>query len=142
MTESPQRLTLEGIQAALERSPFAVFLGLRVLAADHEAQTLRIAMPMRPELERKSSSAQAHGGAIASLIDVAGDFAVGMLVGGGVPTINLSVDYLRPASGGELQAIASVRRLGRTLGVVDIDVIDMQAKLIAIGRASYSAVRG
>jgi uncharacterized protein (TIGR00369 family) len=99
-------------------------------------------MPMRQELERKCGSAQAHGGAVASLIDIAGDFAVGMLVGGAVPTINLSVDYLRPASGGDLEAIASVRRLGRSIGVVDIEVTDKQAKLIAIGRATYSSVRG
>jgi uncharacterized protein (TIGR00369 family) len=142
MTESPQRLPPEAIQAVLDRSPFATFLGLRVVTADHEAQVLRIVMPMRQELERKCGSAQAHGGAVASLIDIAGDFAVGMLVGGAVPTINLSVDYLRPASGGDLEAIASVRRLGRSIGVVDIEVTDKQAKLIAIGRATYSSVRG
>src|SRR6202040_3441913 len=83
-----------------------------------------------------------HGGVIASLIDVAGDFALVMLVGGGVPTINLRIDYLRPAGGDNLRATASVRRAGRTIGVVDIDVTDGSDRLVAIGRGCYSMAVG
>ena len=54
---------------------------------------------MRPELERRPGTRQFHGGPIAAFIDIVGDFAIGMLVGGGVPTINLRIDYLRPAIG-------------------------------------------
>ena len=81
-------------------------------------------MPLAPEFERHPGTGQFHGGVIASLIDVAGDFALVILLGGGVPTINLRIDYLRPAGGNRLKAIASVRRAGRTIGVVDIDVVD------------------
>ena len=40
---------------------------------------------MRIELERRAGTRQFHGGPIAALIDAAGDFAIGMLIGGGVP---------------------------------------------------------
>ena len=60
----------------------------------------------------------------------------------GVPTINLRIDYLRPASATDLRAIARIRRVGRTVGVVDIDVLDDQDRLIAIGRGTYGTKAG
>jgi len=93
---------------------------------------------MRPELERRRGSRQFHGGPIAAFIDVTGDFAVGMLAGGGVPTVNLRTDYLRPAIGDSLTATARVRRSSRALAVVDIDVRDGEARLVAIGRGTYA----
>ena len=97
---------------------------------------------MRPELERRPGTRQFHGGPIAAFIDITGDFAIGMLVGGGVPTINLRTDYLRPAIGDALTAVARVRRTGKTAAVVDIDVADDQGKLVAIGRGAYSSTAG
>ena len=95
-------------------------------------------MPMRPEFERRAGTGQYHGGAIAALIDIAGDYALVMKVGGGVPTINFRVDFLRPASNTALTATATTRRLGRTVAVVDIDVHDDNGKLCAVGRGTYS----
>ena len=77
-----------------------------------------------------------------TFIDVAGDFALALVVGGPVPTINLRVDYLRPATHTGLTATARVRRAGRTVGVVDVDVHDDSGKLVAVGRGCYSATPG
>ena len=41
-----------------------------------------------------------------------------------VPTINFRTDFLRPAGGDGLLATATIRRAGRTIGVVDVDVHD------------------
>ena len=82
------------------------------------------------------------GGPIAAFIDIVGDFAIGILVGGGVPTINLRIDYLKPAVGEALTASARVRRRGRTVAVIDIDVVDAKGSLVAIGRGTYSPNRG
>jgi len=95
-------------------------------------------MPLRPEFERRAGTGQFHGGPIAALIDIAGDYAVVLKSGGGVPTINFRVDYLRPASNTTLTATAVARRIGRTVAVVDIDVTDDNGKLCAIGRGTYS----
>ncbi|HKF63882.1 MAG TPA: PaaI family thioesterase [Dongiaceae bacterium] len=59
-----------------------------------------------------------------------------------MPTINLRIDYLCPAGGDTLTATASVRRAGRTIGVVDIDVTDTAGRLVAIGRGCYSMTVG
>lgn len=135
---SDARLSAEQIQAIFDASPFLGFLRLSVVALDHDAGTLTVSMPMRPEFERRLGTGQFHGGPIAAFIDVVGDFAVGMAVGGGVPTINLRIDYLRPAVGGVLTGTARVRRAGRTVALVDVDVYDEQRALVAVGRGTYS----
>lgn len=139
---SDERLSAEQIQAAFDASPFLAFLSLRVVALDHDAATLTVVMPMRPELERRLGTGQFHGGPIAAFIDSVADYAIGMALGGGVPTINLRVDYVRPALGGSLTGTARVRRAGRTVALVDVDVYDEQQTLVAVGRGTYSGQRG
>jgi uncharacterized protein (TIGR00369 family) len=139
---APARLSLEQVQGVFDASPFLGFLRLRAVALDHDAGTLTVTMPMRPEFERRPGTAQFHGGPIAAFIDVVGDFAVGMAVGGGVPTINLRIDYLKPAVGRLLTGMARVRRMGRTVALVDVEVLDEQQALVAVGRGTYSPQRG
>ncbi len=137
-----QELTIERLQEIAVSSPMIHFLGIRIVAAHAEDGSVSMTMPMRPELERLPDSGQFHGGAIASFIDVAGDFAIAVSLGGVVPTINLRIDYLRPAGAGALRADARTRRLGKTVGVVDVDIFDAEARLVAIGRGTYSAQTG
>jgi uncharacterized protein (TIGR00369 family) len=140
MTDTP---SLEDLQTRLDRSPFIRFLGLRVERLDPEREEITLRMPMRPELERGAGSGQFHGGAIASLIDTAGDYALIALLGiAGVPTIDFRVDFLRPAVDAELAATARIRRAGRTIGVVDVDVRDTAGRLVAVGRGCYGTSEG
>ena len=140
--ETPERLKAEDIQAMFDRSPFISGLGLRVRSLDYETSELTVFMPLNPSLERRAGTGQFHGGPIASFIDTVGDFAIGMMVGGGVPTINLRVDYLKPAVGDGITGTARVRRAGRTVAVVDIDVFDEKGSLVAVGRGTYSSRSG
>ena len=142
MSPAGDAITVEGMQAMLDGSPFIHLLRMRAVSLDRDRQQVVLSMPLAPEYERHPGTGQFHGGVIASLIDVAGDFALVILVGGGVPTINLRVDYLRPAGGGDLTATASVRRAGRTIGVVDIDVTDTAGRLVAVGRGCYGMAVG
>jgi uncharacterized protein (TIGR00369 family) len=130
------------VQAIFDRSPFIGWLGLKVHSLDHQRQEITVSMAMRPELERRPGSGQFHGGPIAAFVDITGDFAIGMLVGGGVPTINLRTDYLRPALGTALTAVARVRRMGRMAAVVDIEVFDDAQRLVALGRGTYASSAG
>ena len=143
MTEDARnKLSAAEIQTIFDRSPFIGWLGLKVVSVDHEQQEIRARMEMRPELERRPGTRQFHGGPIAAFIDVVGDFAVGMLVGGGVPTMNFRIDYLRPAIGSAVIAVARVRRAGRTASVVDVEVVDDEARLVALRRGTYSSNAG
>ncbi len=133
---APTPLSAAGVQALLDNSPMAHFLGLRVVESDCDAGVLVLRMPLRPEICRTGGE-QFHGGALASLIDTAGDFAVGMRVGGGVPTASLHIDYLRPAPGAWVQARAVVRRQGRSLATADIEVTLPDGTLVALGRGTF-----
>lgn len=130
------------IQAMLDRSPFIAFLGLKVTRADPAAQEVTMHCPMRREFERGVGSGQWHGGPIAAIIDTVGDYALVMTLARGLPTVNFRVDYLRPAIGTALTSTARVRRSGRSVGVVDVDVVDDKGNLVAIGRATYSTAAG
>lgn len=133
-------LTAAEIQQMLDVSPFNLFLGLTVVTADPVKQEITMRSPMRSEFERRPGSKQWHGGVIASVIDTVGDFAVGMMVGRGLPTVNFRVDYLRPAVDTALVAVSRVRRAGKSVGVADVDVFDEKGALLAIGRGTYSTL--
>jgi uncharacterized protein (TIGR00369 family) len=135
-------VTRETLEKYLGDSPFQEVLGLRLETFDAAAQTLTLRSVFGPQVERYAGSGQYHGGVIASLIDIAGDFALIAVLGYGVPTINLRVDYLRPALNNDLLAVAQVRRAGRTVGVVDVDVKDVTGRLIALGRGCYGTQHG
>jgi uncharacterized protein (TIGR00369 family) len=133
-------LSAAEIQKILDDSPFNAFLGLKVLSADPAKQEVTMRSELRAEFERKVASKQWHGGVIASVIDTVGDFAVGMMVGRGLPTVNFRVDYLRPAIDTALIAVARVRRAGKSVGVADVDVFNEKGVLLAIGRGTYSTL--
>ncbi len=135
-------ITREQIESILADSPFQQLLGLQLESFDPAAKTVAIRSTFGPNVERAPGTGQYHGGVIASLIDIAGDFALIAALGYGVPTINFRVDYLRPASNTDLVAQARVRRAGRTIGIVDIDVTDAAGTLIALGRGCYGTQPG
>ncbi|MBT6278329.1 MAG: PaaI family thioesterase [Chromatiales bacterium] len=130
------------MQALVSKSPFNQFCQATVESIDYDDMVLVMRMPMRPEFERRADSGQWHGGPIAALIDTAGDYAMVLHVGAPVPTINYRTDYLRPGIKTDLIATAKVRRAGRTVGVVDIDVTNEDGKLLAVGRGTYAGTAG
>jgi uncharacterized protein (TIGR00369 family) len=137
MSDGP--LNVQQIQERLLHSPFNALLDLEVVTADPEKREVVMRLKMRPEFERLAGSGQWHGGPIAAAIDIVGDYALAMLSGKPLPTINLRVDYLRPGKD-TLTLVARIRRSGKTVGLVDVDVLDEAGALVALGRANYSTV--
>jgi uncharacterized protein (TIGR00369 family) len=130
-------LNRQRLQERLLHSPFNAFLDLEVVSADPKKQEVIIKLKMRPEFERLPGTGHWHGGPIAAAIDIVGDYALAMMFGNPLPTINLRVDYLRPGKD-TLTFVARIRRSGKTVGVVDVDVLNEAGELVAIGRANYS----
>lgn len=130
------------VDTAFKSSPFISFMRLELISTDAATGVVTMKMPLRAEFERGGGAGQFHGGAIAAFIDTVGDFSVALMTNGTVPTINFRVDFLRPSVGSHLTATATMRRLGRTVAVVDVDVFDEQNRLTAVGRGCYSAQVG
>lgn len=121
---------------SLASSPYQRFLGVNLTRA--EDGVVEILLPFREEFLRQDNSDWLHGGVLSALIDIAGDYAIVTKSGVGVPTVDLRVDYLRPARRGDLVAIARTVRVGRTIGVADVEVRDTRGVLIAVGRGVYA----
>jgi len=115
------------------------FLGLEIIRA--ERGLVEIRLPYREELLRHDGSDWLHGGVVSALADIAGDYAVITETAPGVPTIDLRVDYLRPARRGDLTALGRTVRVGRTVCVADVEIRDSTGTLVAVGRACYAAPR-
>ena len=123
----------------LHASPFVAFMGLELTLLDPAIGRLALRMPLRPEFERSAGqSGRWHGGVISALADTAGDFALIMIHAVPPPTINIRVDYLRPVTGPSVTATATVRKAGRSIAFVDIDVTTDDGTLVAIARANYA----
>ncbi len=121
---------------SVDQSPFQRLIGLELVRA--EAGEVDMRLPWRPEFRRADDSDWYHGGILSALIDIAGDYAIASKLGRTVPTIDLRVDYLRPALAGDLMARARTVKLGRTVGVADVEVQDAKGAVVAIGRCAYS----
>jgi uncharacterized protein (TIGR00369 family) len=113
----------EGIRRFFEEQiPFNKLLGLRM---EHLARGETVlVMPFKPELIGNPFVPALHGGSLSALADAAGGASVfsGLSVGDEVSTIDLRIDYLRPAAPVESRAEARVVRLGGRVGVSRIQV--------------------
>ena len=130
---------MSGAEMRFDHSPFMRFLGLQMVRA--ERGVVEIRLPFRPEFLRHDDSDWLHGGVVSALADIAGDYAVITETATGVPTIDMRVDYLRPARRGDLTALARTVRVGRTVSVADVEIRDAGGTLVAVGRACYASPR-
>ena len=68
--------------------PFHEWLGVELVSLD--ATGIVIRMPWRAEFVSDLDRGYAHGGALASLIDLAADYAVAARLGRGAPTVDMA----------------------------------------------------
>ena len=121
----------------LPSSPFPGHLGIRLVDMGPGSATL--GLPFAEALVTAGTTV--HGGAVASLVDTAG--MVAAWSGGEVPdrlrgtTVGLTVSYLAPADGEDLQASATVLRRGRSIVHVDVDVRTASGTAVAKGLVTY-----
>lgn len=128
----------ETLARLLDECPFHRLLGLSLESVDAGTNSVTLSMAMRLDLSRSEGKIELHGGVTATLIDVAGSYAVALAIGRTVPTINLRVDYLRMGRGAKVFATARTVKVGRMIATVDIDVVDETGRHVAVGRGTYS----
>jgi uncharacterized protein (TIGR00369 family) len=117
-------------------TPFHQWLMPVLLSVDEAAASVVIELPFRAELAGQPDRPEFHGGILSALVDIAGHAAIVAKLGRGVATLDLRVDYLRPASG-TIRAAATVVKLGKSLGLVDVRVDNARQQTVAVGRAAY-----
>ena len=133
-------LTREEVARLIAPSGFHKLFGIDVVevATEPEGPRLTLSVVLTEHLERQPETHQWHGGAISAAVDITGCYTLGLLTGGPPPTVNFRTDYLRPAMTASLTLTGQVRRAGRSVGIVDVDVTDASDKLVAVGRGCFS----
>lgn len=140
-----------GVKAIFEeRIPFNHVLGLRIDELSADGVTGHI--EMRPELIGHYAHQRLHGGVISAGLDAMGGLAVMIAIGarhldeplaqrlhrfGKLGTIDLRVDYLRPAVGRRFELRAMVLRLGSRVATTRMEFLGADEKLFATAAAAY-----
>jgi uncharacterized protein (TIGR00369 family) len=140
----PRERILDRVRALMtSQIPFHRVLGIEVLelAPGHA----RFAVPFRPELIGDPDRPALHGGVLSAVADAAGGCAVWTMVGetDRISTIDLRIDYLRPARLETFHATATVLRVGNRVGVATIVLTHptTPGELVAEAKGVYSIKR-
>jgi acyl-CoA thioesterase len=126
---------LERLRETFAGVPYVGLLGFEFVRAERGAATF--ALDVREELTRMGGIL--HGGAVVSLLDTAAAFAVHTVIEpeGRTVTVDLTVHFLRPASGGRIEAHARVLRRGRRVCILSVEARDSSAEIIATATMTY-----
>ena len=129
------KYTMESLEQRLAVGPFNRWLGFKVLKMDDSG--LELKATWREDWVVGLERGYTHGGILASIIDVAADYAIAVQLGRPVPTIDLRVDYHKAAMPGDLIAKAKVVRMGGQYSTAEAYVYDKDGTLVASGRGTY-----
>jgi uncharacterized protein (TIGR00369 family) len=128
------------LQEILKGSPYHRLFSMDLVQTEAEDE-LQVRVQYTSAVERVPGGGQYHGGVLASLGDIAGTFVLLRALGIGASTIHFSIDFMRPAVKTDVVAHAKVRRLGKTVGFVDIDIQNESGQLVAVCRGVYALMR-
>jgi uncharacterized protein (TIGR00369 family) len=129
---------------------FNAVIGLKIESLRPEGVVGRIVM--RPQLVGHFLHNRLHGGVVSAGLDAMGGLACMAAIGarhmdeapearlhrfGKLGTIDLRVDYLRPAVGEQFELRAEVLRLGSRVASTRMEFLNADGKLLCSGSAAY-----
>jgi uncharacterized protein (TIGR00369 family) len=140
-----------GLRAIFEEKiVFNRVLGLKIVELRPDRVVGRI--EMRPELVGHYSFNRLHGGVVSAGLDAMGGLAVMAAIGarhmdeppqqrlhrfGKLGTIDLRIDYLRPAIGEAFELRAEVLRLGSRVASTRMEFLGGEGRLLSTGAGAY-----
>lgn len=139
MESSWHREDVERVFRSRWRGSFNEVMGFEVLEA--RRGFARVGLPVRPALFQPNGVV--HGGVLAALADTAGGVGsyASYPVGTEVMTVEMKVNFLRPASGGVLVGEARALHLGRRTSAWEIRVLGAEERLACFASATYMVVK-
>jgi uncharacterized protein (TIGR00369 family) len=133
-----------------EQIPFNKILGVNVESMGRDS--VSASFEMRVELLGHYARGMLHGGVISSVIDITGGLSAVMSIkqntadespkarremADHVSTLDLRVDFLRPATGKRFVAKAFPLRTGRRIAVIRTELRNDQDDVVAVGTSTY-----
>lgn len=121
--------------ADLETGPYWKHMGMKAVAAPNGE--MGVVMELSQNL--KQFYGNIHGGAIAGLLDAT--IAVAIIKelneGEGASTVELKLNYLRPASEGTMRGEGKCLKRGKKIAVGQGEIRDDAGQLVAFGTATF-----
>lgn len=127
------------LQAFHDDSPFCRYLGLAIERSGDDV-VLSGALGMAFSVD--SAGSYAHGGALATVMDIALSFALIARTDHDWVTVDLRVDYLRPTPLGPIVARAEVLHAGRKVGRARGELRDAAGRLCVVATGAFAPYVG
>jgi acyl-CoA thioesterase len=128
-------MNFEELKQSLSEIPFNSHVGVRLVRLHTDGVT--IACSIRGEL--LNGSGVLHGGVTATLADVAVGMALARHLGRSraATTVELKINYMRPAAHGPVTARAHLLRVGAHLCSARVDIFDAAKRQVAAALLTY-----
>lgn len=108
-------------KSIFESQPFTRFIKAELHHIDKKSVEIRL--PIREDVQQQHG--YVHGGAISYLADNAITFAGGIALGGDALTSEFKINYLKPAKGNYVAAIAKVISTGKRQSVCQCEIFSI-----------------
>ena len=155
MTTKPSQHEYQRLVEYYMQAPFHQWLGLQYKTIEQGCVELRL--ETKPEFIGNPLKGVLHGGVEAAALDATGGLQaimchyelyahlpeqeqIAILMNSS--TIDMRVDYLRPAKGEFFTLRGALRRRGKNITVISIEMFDDQQKEVALATASYAIAAG
>jgi uncharacterized protein (TIGR00369 family) len=128
------------VRAGGQSAPISKLLGFRLTHIEAGASTVEIDIDQR----FWNPMGTLHGGVLVDIADAAMGlaYAAALKDDESFTTVELKINYLRPFKEGHLKAIAKTVHRGRTVGLMDCEVLDDRGKVIARCSSTCLTLRG
>ncbi|MHB8625278.1 MAG: PaaI family thioesterase [Aggregatilineales bacterium] len=119
--------------------PVAKLIGFHVTQAKNGQATVEFEADER----HANPMGTLHGGILCDIADMAMGAALFSIFQSGetFTTLEMKINFLKPFWSGKLQAIGKVVKAGRTISLVECDVIDSEQKLVARASSTCMTLR-
>jgi uncharacterized protein (TIGR00369 family) len=120
--------------------PVAALLGINIKSVESG----RSEVEMEMSGDHANTMGTLHGGIYCALADTAMGVAFASMLGEGetLTTLELKINYLKPVWNGKLLAKGRVVKKGRLTGMVECDVLDENAQLVARASSTFMTIAG
>jgi uncharacterized protein (TIGR00369 family) len=128
-------MTSEQFQAFLDEVELHRIIGISVESWDDSSIAFALAPPAGM---RDPRSGGVHGGVLATALDTAAGFAATLASGFDIATIDLRIDYIRPALDAEFRVVGTSIRSGSRFGWAEATVSTLEGRAVALGRGTFT----
>ncbi len=129
----------DAIQSGGNAIPLGRLVGFRPTHVEHGKAVVEIEV----NESHHNPMGRLHGGALCAIADSAMGIAHASVLGQGESgaTVDFHITFLRPVSDGKLTATATMVKSGRTISMLECDVVDGAGKLIARASGTFITTR-